>query len=125
MAKLKKQKKLVICDDKPCVRSALRLIIEQVADLEVTGEASDAARLREILRQSPPDLLLLDWELEGVHTAEFVTEIRRDGLAGKVIVMSSRLEANQESREVGVDGFICKSDPPEQVRMIIRKTLNS
>lgn len=124
MSETKKRKKLVIGDDKPCVRSALRLIIEQVADLEVIGEASDVVKLRDILQQAPPDLLLLDWELAGVNTADFVTEIRRDKLADKVVVMSSHIEANQEAQQVGVDGFICKSDPPERVRLIIRKVLN-
>lgn len=115
--------RLVIADDEACVRSALSLIFEQDADTEVIGEASDPGKLWSLLQTVSPDLILLDWELAEGKTSDLLADIRRNGLGGKVVVMSSRLEAKKEAIQAGADGFISKSDPPETVRQIIRKML--
>ena len=57
--------RVLLADDEPKVRSALRLILEQLKEVETVEEVTDAAGMTERLKNSPPDLLLVDMELPG------------------------------------------------------------
>lgn len=57
--------RLVIADDDPGVRSALRDLIGADDELELVGEAVDAASAEEVCASSHPDVVLLDVAMPG------------------------------------------------------------
>lgn len=58
--------RVLIADDRPQVRSALRLLLKQEPDVTVVGEAEDAEQALELAIGERPELVLLDWELPGL-----------------------------------------------------------
>ena len=106
--------RVLIADDQPQVRSALRLLLKQEAGTTVVGEASNLKQALEQAAEQRPDLLLLDWELPGGGGSAVLVGLRalRPGL--KVIALSGRPEARWAALDAGVDAFISKGDPPEQ-----------
>jgi len=112
---------VLIADDQPEVRSALRLLLTQEPDLIVVGEAIDTAQVLELAAGQQPDLVLLDWELPDQGGAAALAGLRaiHPGLA--VIALSGRPEAQPAALAAGVDAFVSKGKPPEYLMTSVNK----
>jgi len=106
---------ILLADDNPEVRSALRLLLEQEPTPVMVKEVSDAQGLFLHLEDNCPRAVLLDWELPGSDRREILVMLRNHCPAMKVIALSSRYEARQEALTAGVDAFVSKADPPELI----------
>lgn len=100
--------RIVLADDQSEVRSALRLIIEQLVGYAVVAEAADGPALLNACDRERPDVVLLDWELPGVS----VTAVRALLPDVRVVAMSARPSARTEAAEAGADAFVSKGEPP-------------
>jgi len=115
---------VLLAESRPDVRSALRLFLELDGnDIRVT-EAVRSGDLASQVGRLYPDVLLLDWEWPGLRPANFLTQIR--GLFPEIalIVLSARPEIRVRAVADGADAFINKSDTPEQMMDIIKRTLS-
>ncbi|HKZ83723.1 MAG TPA: response regulator transcription factor [Anaerolineae bacterium] len=121
---------VLLADDQAEVRSALRLLLEQEANLTVAGEAGNAGELLARALDASPDIVMLDWELPGLQpTSRMPAAIPQFGVIAalrvacpriKVIVLSGRPEARQQALDAGADAFASKGDPPEKLLETIR-----
>ena len=107
--------RLLLADDQRKVRSALRLLLEQEPGLSIVGEAADSEDLLAQVKVSCPDLVLLDWGLPGQQPADMLSLLRQRCPHLLVIALSSRPEIRQDTLAAGVDAFVSKGDPPEQL----------
>jgi DNA-binding NarL/FixJ family response regulator len=107
--------KILLADDNPEVRSALRLLLEHDPIPVTVLEISDTQGLFASLREDCPMAVLLDWELPEFHGKEALDIIQSYCPKMKVIAMSSRYEARHEALTVGVDAFVSKTEPAEMV----------
>jgi DNA-binding NarL/FixJ family response regulator len=108
-------KRILLADDQPQVRSALRLLLEQEIPALIVGEAET---LDDLLSRRPaqsPEAILLDWELPGLSPATGLPAIRRAYPLAQIVALSSRPEARQTALQAGADRFVCKGDPPERL----------
>jgi len=105
--------RILLADDEPSVRSALRLILEQQADIEVAGEAIDADSLLKWLTANRADVVLVDWELPGISGKELVTILRSLAPDMQVIVLNSSPQTRQPAILAGARDFVSKGEPPE------------
>jgi DNA-binding NarL/FixJ family response regulator len=128
---------ILLADDQPQVRSALRLLLEQNNAIHVTGECSHLEELVETIRASHADLILLDWELPGLETGEHknapqayrleitsIDEIKSHQPDIKVIALSGRPEARQAAMDGRADAFVSKADPPETLQAVLDELLS-
>jgi DNA-binding NarL/FixJ family response regulator len=106
---------ILLADDQPQVRSALRLLLEQQRDLHVLGEAVDAQGVLDWVRARRPDLVLLDWELPGLRRIGGLPALRALCPDLHIVVLSGRPEARQKALDAGADAFVSKGDPPERL----------
>ena len=107
--------RILIADEQPKVRFALRVLLERQSGLQMVGEAADIEDLLIQLSVTRPDLLLVGWELPGTSGIDLLPAIRRICPKVPVIALSGRLEARHTAMSAGVDAFVSKSDPPEQL----------
>jgi DNA-binding NarL/FixJ family response regulator len=107
--------KILLADDNPEVRSALRLLLEQEPVLALVTEVADTQALLRHFKENCPMVVLLDWELPGLHNSDFLMIVRSHCPETKVIALSSKFEARQNALSGGVDAFISKAEPPEQI----------
>lgn len=106
---------ILLADDRPKVRFALRVLLERQPGLEVVGEATDARDLLEQAKANCPNLVLLDWELPDLAAANLLSALREVCPHLFVIALSGRLEARRAAEAAGVDAFVSKTDPPERL----------
>lgn len=107
--------RVLIVERQSQVCSALKLLLEQEAGLQVVGEAADQRALGALLAQRTPDLILLDWGLAHGNARRWIAALREGRPGLKVIALSGRGEARQAAMDAGVDAFVSKVDPPERL----------
>jgi DNA-binding NarL/FixJ family response regulator len=115
--------RILLADDQPKVRFALRTLLERQPGFEVVGEARSDEDLRDQIEPTHPDLVLLDWELPGERALDTLFALRIMYPDLRVIALSGRSEARQAALRAGVDAFVSKADPPERLLSAIRKTI--
>ncbi len=111
---------ILLADGEPNVRFGLRVLLEQRPGYRVMGEATDVECLLAQVQVTCPDVVLLDWDLGGLRTAELVAALRETCPDSAVIALSGRTEALRVARAAGVDACINKTDPPEQLLAAIQ-----
>ena len=111
---------VIVADDQPEVRSALRLVLSQEPGIEHVGEAGHAGELLLLIAGGCPDLVLLDWELPGLRGDELVDALRAHCPSCRVIVLSGRPEARLGALAARADDFISKQEPPERLLASVR-----
>lgn len=110
--------RVLIADDQPSVRSALKLVLEQQG-IEVAGDVSDSGELLAWFKTNQADLLLLDWELPAQPGKKIIPILRALYPRLTVIVLNSRPQTRTEALSAGADGFVSKGDPPEYLLSLL------
>lgn len=112
--------RILLADDQPQVRFALRVLLEQQPGLAVVGEVSDGSGLLEHVVMTLPDVVLLGWELPGLRATDSLARLRQVCPGILVVVLSGRIEARIDALSAGADAFVSKGDPPERLLDAIR-----
>ncbi len=107
--------RILLADDQPRVRFALRVLLERQPGLEVVGAALDADDLLAQAEATCPDLVLLGWELPGLIAVGSLSALRRICPDLFVIALSGRPEARRAALVAGANTFVSKTDPPERL----------
>ncbi len=114
-------KHILLADDNPHLRSALRLMLETRLNTPQVLEARDQASMVEQCLVHHPDYLILDWELPGIEDRSCLTALRDLLPELKIIVTSARPEAAAAAESARVDAFISKTDPPSEILGAIQR----
>jgi len=115
--------RVLIADDQPQVRSALRLLLKQEPGVTVVGEAEDTQQALELAAGQRPDLVLLDWELPKNAGQRLLPALRARCPRVTVVALSGRPEARQAALDAGADAFVSKGDPPERVLATVKNCI--
>ena len=116
---------ILIVDDHPMMRTALRIALEDQPDLAVVGEAGSVAqgKLRAVALK--PDLILLDLYLPDGNGVELI-RFRNDMLPETriLVVTSSNNEKDLIAvMDAGAENYIVKDSSPEQLLQGVRAVL--
>lgn len=113
---------VLLVDDHPVVVEGLRKVLATAGDIDVTGEANDAATALEQARALKPDVILLDLRMPGASGVQATRRLREQGVRAAVIILTSYGDQAyvRQALEAGADGYLLKSTPPEQLIAAIR-----
>lgn len=112
--------RILLADDQPKVRFALRVLLEQEPGMAIVGEAADRDDLLTRVATTLPDVVLLGWELPGLTPVDPLSYLRRIRPDLVVIALSVRSEARSAALSAGANAFVSKGDPPERLLAAIR-----
>jgi len=107
--------RVLIADDRPQVRSALRVLLRVKLGADNVDEASDLEQALESVSLAQPDLVLLDWELPAKGGAPAISGLRAACPNLPVIALSSRPEVRRAALAAGANAFASKGDPPDRL----------
>jgi CheY-like chemotaxis protein len=106
---------VLVADGDPNVRAALRLLLARNPEFRVVGESRDVPDLLRDAATVEPALILLDWELPGLHTGGRLAALRRSCPTAVLVALSTHDEQRPRALEAGVALFVGKSEPPARL----------
>jgi DNA-binding NarL/FixJ family response regulator len=113
--------RVILADDQSDVRSAMRLLLEEIPGISIIGEVCTMSDLVRQVKTNSPDLILLDWELPEIKAQDLAAFLENQYPHLAVIALSSSPQARQAALEAGVLAFVSKSDPPESLINAVNK----
>jgi len=121
-----KRYRVLIVDDHPIVRRGLADLIAREPDLEVCGEASDAAEALSQLETARPAVAVIDISLRSGHGLELIAQIKAKDERVKMLVssMHDELLFAERSLRAGATGYIPKQEPTEKLVDAIREVVH-
>jgi DNA-binding NarL/FixJ family response regulator len=104
-------------------RQGVRTLLAAEPDLEIAGEARDAAEAVNLSRQNRPDVVLMDIGMTGMSSFEATRVIRKERPETRVVFLSmyDDDEYLAECVSIGASGYILKESPAEQLLTAIRE----
>lgn len=114
--------KVILCDDHAMVRRGIKDTLADAADIEVVGESGTYSEVRELIRKTPCDVLILDLNLPGRGGLEVLASIREDNLPIRVLIVSMFAEDQYAIRclRAGADGYLNKAGDPGELIPAVR-----
>ncbi len=108
---------LLIVDDSLLMRQRLRALFSRLDAVEVIGEAENAETALRLCHELRPDIVTLDVSMPDRSGLEVLRDLRsRDpGPRAAILTNFPYSSFRMQSKELGADCFICKSDPPARI----------
>lgn len=118
--------KVLLVDDHPIVRHGLSKLIEQSPDLEICGEAASSAEALQIMRETDPEVVVIDISLGGGNGLELIKQIKAQGSDARLLVssMHDELLYAERSLRAGAMGYINKIEGTEKIIEAIHQILH-
>ena len=101
----KKKERVVIVDDHPMFRERLAQLINHELDMEVCGEADDAEQAIRLIRDTSPNLAIVDITLKGSSGLELIKSIKALSIVVPVLVLSMHDESLYAERALRAGGL--------------------
>jgi DNA-binding NarL/FixJ family response regulator len=108
------------------VRRGIRDTLADAVDIQVVAESGSYAEVREVLRTTACDVLLLDLNLPGRGGLEVLASLRETNSPIRVLVVSMFAEDQYAIRclRAGADGYLNKAGDPAELIPAVRAIAN-
>ena len=108
-----KQIKILIVDDHPMMREALRTSLSEEPGMDVIGEATDGIEAINQTAELHPDVILMDLLLPGIDGLEAIRRILDQNSNAKILVVSSLEDEDKivSAIQAGALGYFPKTAP--------------
>jgi len=115
--------KVLLADDHSIVRAGLRRIVEESGDMEVIAEAADGREAIRLVRETSPDVAVIDISMPGLDGLEVVSQLRGYCPDLPILILTMHEEGQYVVRAIqaGAMGYMTKQSAPEQLLKAIRK----
>jgi DNA-binding NarL/FixJ family response regulator len=115
---------VLIADDQPLMRTALRITLDAEADITVVGEAGDGAEVIRHYGRLKPDVVVMDIRmpiLDGIEATRRLVALGGERRPGVLMITTFDLDENiLESLRAGARGFLLKDAVPEELLHAVR-----
>ncbi len=117
---------VLIVDDQPLVRVAIRGLLEATTGITVLGEAADGIEALRLARQLRPDVIVMDIRMPRRDGIQATADICADPeLTGSRVLILTTFEEDEyvlAALRAGASGFISKGADPEEIAKAVTAT---
>lgn len=119
------RKKVFLVEDHPVTREGFAQLINYQSDLQVCGQAGNAARAMAGIEATRPDLAIIDISLVESNGLELIKNLKARYPNLGMLVLSTHDESLYAERAMraGARGYVMKQAPTAEVMDAIRATL--
>lgn len=118
--------RLLLVDDEWLVRAGLRTMLTGQPDITIVGEAADGSAVREQVRDTDANVVLMDIRMPKVNGLA-ATEVLRALPDPPQVVMLTTFDTDDlvlRSLQAGASGFLLKDTPPADLIAALRKVIS-
>jgi len=118
--------RVVLADDHVFVRDGIKSLLENEANIEVVGEATDGLEALKIVDIVKPDLLILDIRMPNMTGIEVVEKLRSQNITVKIVMLSMHESEEYvlKSIKAGADGYLLKGSSKEEFLKAVHAVAN-
>ena len=115
--------RIAIADDHTIFRDGLRRLLGLEEDMKIVGEAKDGSEVADILRDSDPDILLLDLKMPGLDGLTLLQRMQNQKMKTKIIVLTASDDESEyvQAMKYGTCGIVLKQTATDLLIKSIRK----
>ncbi len=121
---LKEKSKIrcVIADDHVLVRQGIRRLLQDESDVEIVGEAGDAAEALKCVMELRPDIVLMDIGMPGFSSFDATRVIQADYPQTRVVFLTMHESQDyvMQGLQAGAAGYLLKDTPADKLASILR-----
>lgn len=110
----------IIVDDEPIAREGIRLLVEEISQLELAGCFNSAETASEFINEETVDLIFLDINMPGINGIEFARSIPKHTL---IIFTTAYSQYALDSYEVDAIDYLVKPIDTAKFRKAVNKAI--
>ncbi|PWH14666.1 MAG: DNA-binding response regulator [Anaerolineae bacterium] len=112
--------RIVVVDDHALFRSGLISLLSEMGEFQVVGEAANGREALDVVRQTKPDIVLMDVNMPVMGGVETVRALKGHESCRIIMLTISKSDEDLLSAiSAGADGYILKNASPEDLRKAI------
>jgi DNA-binding NarL/FixJ family response regulator len=121
-ARTKRKIRCLIADDHVLVRQGIRRLLQDEPDVDIVGEAGDAAEALKGVMELCPDIVLMDIGMPGLSSFEAARVIQSDFPRTRVVflTMHEDQEYVMQGLQAGAAGYLLKDTPAAKLASVLR-----
>ena len=118
--------KLLIADDHQLMLEGVRLALADAPDIEIVGATSSGAQVLPLVRQTNPDVVLLDLRMPGMDGLRCLESLRQRHPEVKTVILSGTDDPDviDAAFQRGAAAYILKRIDPVDLAPVIRQALD-
>lgn len=117
--------RILLVDDHALFRSGMKSILDAQEGLKVVAEAETGEDAVAFVRQTPPDVILMDVNMPGIGGIEATRRIVRIDPESKVVALTALDDQPFPNQllDAGAVGYLTKGSPAEEMSSAIRQVM--
>jgi DNA-binding NarL/FixJ family response regulator len=114
--------KVLLADDHALVRAGIISLLQQLSGIQVIAEAGDGHETLRLIKETSPDIVLLDISMPGLNGLEITDRVNKEFPKIRIIILSMHM--NEEyvlhAIRVGAAGYLLKNSGIEELELAIK-----
>lgn len=115
--------RIVLAEDQRMLLGALGSLLELEDDIEVVGQASNGQEALELVQKLSPDICITDIEMPVMTGIELAEALQDHPCKVLILTTFARSGYFEKARQAGVDGYLVKDSPSEELAYAIRSIM--
>jgi DNA-binding NarL/FixJ family response regulator len=119
---MKNKIRILLVDDHPMIRDAIRQYFSTNEEIEILDEANNGQEALQKLEEKDFDLIITDMAMPDMNGVEFMTALQDRQIKQDVLVVSMINEVSQIKKMIslGAKGYVLKNSPKEEILKAIK-----
>ncbi|WP_078553560.1 response regulator transcription factor [Bacillus alkalicellulosilyticus] len=115
--------RIVIAEDQKMLLGALAALIDLEDDMSVVGSANNGEEAVRLVEEHKPDVCIMDIEMPGMTGLDAAEKLNDTGCKVIILTTFARSGYFQRAVKAGVNGYMLKDSPSEELAGAIRKVM--
>ncbi len=117
--------RVVVVDDHALFRAGLVSLLRQMECFDVVGEAQNGVEAVDMVRDTLPDLVILDVNMPVMNGVGAVRVLRKMQVRARIVMLTiSKNEADlMRAIQEGADGYLLKNAEPDQLKQALLRVM--
>jgi len=117
--------RVLLADDHALVRAGIRALLAGLPDVETVVEAGDGQEALAVLRETKPDLALIDIAMPGLNGLELAARVAREAPGTRLVILSMHGTPAHvaQALRAGVSGYLLKDAAADELPVLLRAVM--
>lgn len=112
--------RVMLAEDQKMLLGALTALLELEDDIKVLGKAANGEEALRMARQLQPDICVMDIEMPGLSGLDVAEQLKGSGIKVIILTTFARPGYFERAMKAGVQGYLLKDSPSEELAEAIR-----